>query len=500
MSDSESTPADGGDRGSSLDVKIFVGLGGLLLTAFVAALFFILTREEPKPPADDFYNSLTLSDFNLIDRSGRAVTRTELDGKLVVVGFVFTSCGIECTISGMTMAKVQDELAGRDDVLMVSLTVDPMTDTPSVLSKFAEKIGAKSDDWLFLTGERTNVFQTLQASFLAADEKDGMVPMALPAGRLPLVSRMYLLGRTGQVIASFDARSDETPAKVVAAIDAAGPADPIFRPAENASTNVTYSTTGVIRKLGDDLKTAIIRHEEIPRYMPKMTMRLNVRDTNELKNLRAGDEIAFKLSANDDTHWIHEVRRIGEQKVISDADLKAFEPVAKLDVPDSQAFPDFGFLSESNTTVKFSDYRSKALAFTFIFTRCPLPDYCPRMGNRFFEARELLRGNETAGTNWQMLSISFDPEHDTPKILSSYGGHYRKADSDRWLFAVASKKTLKKLAPMCDLQFMQEGGTITHNLRTIVLKPDGSIHRVFAGNTWTAEELANAIQQVATVK
>lgn len=497
MSDSESPPAEAAESGSSLDVKIFVALGGLLLTAFIAALFFILTREEPKPPAEDFYNSLTLSEFNLIDRSGRPITRTELNGRLVVVGFVFTSCGIECTISGMTMAKVQDLLADREDVVLLSLTVDPMTDTPEVLNKFAEKIGAKPDDWLFLTGERTNVFHTLQSSFLAKDEKDGMVPMALPEGRLPLVSRMYLLNRTGKVIASFDARSDETPAKVVAAIEAAGSAENETTPQENASTNVTYSTTGVIRKLADDLKTAIIRHEEIPGYMPKMTMRLNVRDTNELRNLQAGDEISFKLSANDDTHWIHDVSRIGEKKVVSDADLKVFEPVAKLDVPDNQAFPDFEFLSESERPVKLSDFRGKALAFTFIFTRCPLPDYCPRMGNRFHEARELLRKDAGAGTNWQLLSISFDPDHDTPKILSSYGGHYRKGDGDRWLFAVASKATLKKLAPLCDLQFMQEGGTITHNLRTIVLRPDGSIHRVFAGNSWTAEELADAIKQVA---
>jgi|GEM_PF-216308 len=478
-----------------LDVKLFVAVGGLLLSAFVAALIFIVAREEPRPPADDFYNTLSLTDFTLIDRSGRTVVRSELRGKMVVVGFVFTSCGVECTISGMTMAKVQSLLGNRDDVRLVSLTVDPLTDTPEVLNRFAEKLDAKPEDWLFLTGERTNVFQILQTSFLATDEKDGMVPMALPAGRLPLVSRMYLLDGEGQVRAAFDARSEATPPAVLAAIEQFKTTVEKLGDSIDTISNRTYSTTGVIRKLGDDLKTAIIRHEEIPGYMPKMTMRLNVRDTNELHNLQAGDEISFKLTATGDTHWIHSVKRVGEVSSKSDLDLQAFKPMATLDHPVDQTFPDFEFLSEAARSVKFSDYRGRALAFTFIFTRCPLPDYCPRMGNRFREARELLRKDKAAGTNWQFLSVSFDPEFDTPKILASYGGHYRGGDSDRWLFAVASKTTLQKLAPLCDLQFMQEASSITHNLRTLVLKPDGTIHRVFAGNSWSATELAAALKE-----
>lgn len=491
--------AEGAYSKMPLDVKLFVGVGGLLLSAFVAALIFIVTREEPVPPEDDFYNTLSLTDFTLVDRSGRMVTRSDLRGKMVVVGFVFTSCGIECTISGMTMAKVQSLLGDREDVRLVSLTVDPMTDTPDVLNKFAEKLNAKSDDWLFLTGDRTNVFQTLQSSFLAADEKDGMVPMALPAGRLPLVSRMYLLDREGQVRAAFDARSDETPAEVLTALGGLESIAPPPTDVLESETNQTYSTTGVIRKLGDDLKTAIIRHEEIPGYMPKMTMRLSVRDTNELRNLSAGDEISFKLTATGDTHWIHSVERVGEVVIETDVDLLAFKPMAKLDHPDDQAFPDFQFLSEAGKPVKFSDYRGQALAFTFIFTRCPLPDYCPRMGTRLREARDLLRKDQGAGTNWQFLSISFDPKFDTPEILASYGGHYRGGDSDRWLFAVASKSTLQKLAPLCDLQFMEAAGSITHNLRTLVLNPDGTIHRVFAGNEWQAKELSAAIKEAASV-
>ena len=103
-----------------------------------------------------------------------------------------------------------------------------------------------------------------------------------------------------------------------------------------------------------------------------------------------------------------------------------------------------------------------------------------------------------APPNWQFLSISFDPKNDTPEVLRAYAKHYRKGNPDRWLHAVASDETLEKIAPLCDLQYLQEGGSITHNLRTIVLDPKRQIHRVFAGNEWTAKELADAIVDAAT--
>jgi protein SCO1/2 len=490
MTDTPAAPPE-----SAADAKWFLAFGVVVLLGF-AAVLAILFEEPPLEGSADqpVYRSLALTNFALTERSGRLVTRDELRGQIVVVGFVFTSCGVDCRVSAGTMAGIQDVLGNRDDVRLVSLTVDPRSDNTEVLRKFAGEFGADPEHWLFLTGEPDAVFRTLKTSFLAPDESEGLMPAALPAGRLPLVSRLYLLDRDGHVREAYDARTPDTPARVMAAVEELTAEQPAV--AAHFTSTRTYATKGVIRKLADDRQTAIIRHEEIPGYMPAMTMRLNVHDTNELRNLVAGDVVTFKLTADADTHWIHDLARVGSAGTGATPELRAFEPPS---VPAAEAeavFPDFEFRAETDLPVKLSDYRGKALAFTFIFTRCPLPDYCPRMGNRFAGARKLLK-KEGGPQNWQLLSISFDSEYDRPEVLKSYGDHYRAGDPDRWLFAVASPATLAKLAPLCDLQFMAEGGSFTHNLRTVVLTPKGAIHRVFAGNLFTAAELAAAIQEAA---
>ena len=497
---SESDELQGASEDTGTDVKVFTAVGLLMLFAFVGAMIFILTRPEPPPPSKDLYTSLKLSTFELIERSGRVVASRELQGKILVVGFVFTSCGIDCKISGQTMGKVQELVGERDDVKLVSLTVDPMTDTTDVLMKFARELGADPEGWLFLTGEKEEVFEILGKSFLAEDEQNGMLPAALPAGRLPLVSRMYVLDRTGGIRGSFNAKIPDTPQKIVASITEISKEQPAADFAPTNTVEKVYLTRGLIRQIAPDLKTAIIRHEEIPGYMPKMTMQLNIGDTNELKNIKAGDEITFKLVANDDTHWIRDLVRVDQTIEVSADDLKVFESrPGAMPEPAAQVFPDFEFLSEHGKPVKLSDYEGKALAFTFIFTRCPLPDYCPRMGRRFYEARKILRASPSGPTNWNFLSISFDPENDTPEVLGNYGNFNRRSDSDRWLFAVGSLETINRIAPLCDLQLMKEGNSITHNLRTLVLTPNRTIHRVFAGNSWSAADLANAITSAAKI-
>jgi protein SCO1/2 len=120
------------------------------------------------------------------------------------------------------------------------------------------------------------------------------------------------------------------------------------------------------------------------------------------------------------------------------------------------------------------------------------------MSNNFFETRKLILATADAPTNWQFLSISFDPDFDTPEVLSNYGTVYRGGDDDRWLFASASAKTLANLAPSLDLMIMREGGNIMgHGLRTVVLDTQGRISRQLDGNKWTPQELADAVMEAA---
>lgn len=265
-------------------------------------------------------------------------------------------------------------------------------------------------------------------------------------------------------------------------------------PLDSTNVNRAYFTRGVIREFpgGNGL---VVTHEEIPDYMPKMTMEFAVRDTNELRGLAVGDNITFVVRATDEESWIERIQRAGK------GDLPPPLPrgpsaAALLDIAElkeGEVLPDAELLAEDGRTIKLSDFKGQALAFTFIFTRCPLPDFCPRMNQHFSRARDLLVQQPGGPTNWQFLSISFDPEFDKPGVLSRYAYSYRGQNPDRWLFAAAPTNVMASMVSQLNFRFAREGGSFVHNLRTVVLDPQARLHRQFDGNKWKAQDLADSM-------
>ena len=260
----------------------------------------------------------------------------------------------------------------------------------------------------------------------------------------------------------------------------------------------TYDVHGIVRAITPDRRTATIQHQAVPGYMGAMTMDFTVKDTNDLKDISPDDEITFKLVVGEDDDWIEGVHFVAHH--ISEVTSNAFVFHADTDeLKVGDALPDGELTTESGATVHFSDFHGRALAFTFFFTSCPLPDFCPRMNKNFAEARRILLADSHAPTNWEFLSISFDPDFDRPEILTGYAGLYREGNTNRWLFAAAPTNTLAELAPRVDLHFWRENGSISHNLRTVVLDPNGKITRQFDSNDWTAQDLADAIRDATKV-
>jgi len=259
----------------------------------------------------------------------------------------------------------------------------------------------------------------------------------------------------------------------------------------------TYAAQGVVQAVAADRRQATIKHDAIPGYMAAMTMDFSVRDTNALAGIAAGDKIAFTLAVTDTDDWIENVQRISPADAFGLAGPSGWH-VTEPGLEVGDLLPDYEFTDENNQRVRFSDFRGRALAFTFFFTSCPLPEYCPRMNQNFAATRKLLRSATNAPADWQLLSISFDAAFDTPQMLSSYARLYRGDDTNRWLFAAASTNTLAGLAPKVDLSVWREGGTLSHNMRTVVLDPAGKIARQFDGNAWTPAQLAEAIIEAAT--
>jgi protein SCO1/2 len=266
------------------------------------------------------------------------------------------------------------------------------------------------------------------------------------------------------------------------------------KPVATATTNQTYTVRGVVQAIQADHRRATIKHEKIPSYMAAMTMDLSVKDTNDLNGISAGDEITFNLVVTEDDDWIEKIQRTGNTFAVTPAPVWR---VVESELKVGDTLPDYEFTSENGRQIHFSDFRGQAVAFTFFFTSCPLPEFCPRMNRNFADARNMLTADANAPTNWQLLSISFDSSFDTPEILAGYGKFYRGENSDRWLFAVAATNTLASLAPKVDLNFWRENGSITHNLRTVVLDGTGRIFRQFDGNDWTPQQLADAIREAA---
>jgi protein SCO1/2 len=262
------------------------------------------------------------------------------------------------------------------------------------------------------------------------------------------------------------------------------------------ATNQTFAVRGVIQQIPPDLRHVTIKHEKIPGYMAAMTMDFSVRDTNALAGFAPGDEITFTLVVTADDDWIENLKKIGQLGLTGSPGWHAIEP--ELQVGD--VLPDAELTSESGGAIRFSEFRGRAVAFTFFFTSCPLPDYCPRMNKNLSAARKILLADSNAPQNWQLLSISFDSDFDKPQILGGYASFYRGQDTNRWLFAVASTNTLARLAPKLDLNVWRENGVLSHNLRTVVLDPDGKIFKQFDGNDWTPPQLADAISAAARQK
>lgn len=262
-------------------------------------------------------------------------------------------------------------------------------------------------------------------------------------------------------------------------------------------TNEVHELRGVLRAIAPDHRTARIQHEAVPGYMPAMTMSFNVADTNELAGLAPGVTVTFTLTTTADSHSISHLRKVAAATAAAAAAPAKVTVDPPHELKEGDLLPDADLTGEDGKTVRFSDFRGRALALTFFFTRCPLPEFCPRMSTGFAEARAKMRTPQAPG-NWEFLSISFDPDFDTPAMLAGYAAGYRGGDADRWKFAAAPRPALRVIGPLLDLTVQREkDGGITHNLRTVVLDTKGRIFRQFDGNSWTPAELAAAMVAAA---
>ena len=253
------------------------------------------------------------------------------------------------------------------------------------------------------------------------------------------------------------------------------------------SQTTSYDARGVVQKFDATGRRAVIAHEAIPGYMEAMTMEFDVAAGALTAEIARGDLVEFRLAVNDTHGWIESLTRTGHT---------ALAPVADTALPEvGTPLPDGALTDERGQPFRLGDYRGRVFAFTFFYTRCPFPDFCPLIANRFGEVQRLL----PASGDWSLLSISLDPTTDTPAVLAAHARKVGAADG-RWRFATGDAEQLEKLSAPFGLAVVRAGAVLNHNLRTVVVGTDGRVRRIFTGNQWSAAELAAEMQRALAAR
>jgi protein SCO1 len=276
-----------------------------------------------------------------------------------------------------------------------------------------------------------------------------------------------------------------------------------------------YPFTGRVVSIDAEEKSAIIDADAIPGFMEAMVMPYRVKPPETLSQLAPGDSISAEVVVQHDRdsevppdYWLENIKIT--------AHGKAPAPTAQHIPAAGDEVPDFNFTNQDGKRISLKQYRGKVLLITFIYTRCPFPDFCPRVSSNFAEIDKQFGSDPNLANpnpanpnpanpglaNVQLLSISFDPEHDTPKVLRDYGfsvAHTHEAKLfRRWQFAVPRADELPKLAEFFGLVYKPEAGLITHNLSTAVIGTDGKIVNWYHGGDWHASDLIKDVEKSAS--
>jgi protein SCO1/2 len=273
---------------------------------------------------------------------------------------------------------------------------------------------------------------------------------------------------------------------------------PPAQPGSSQSYKV-YHLRGKVVSIDAAKGEVTLDHEAIPGFMEAMTMPYKLKDPGILSELHPGDVITADVLVSPDPDADYLLDHI-----VVVAQAKAdYKPAVSYHVPaPGDSVPDFKLRNQDSRPIHLGQFHGNTLLITFIYTRCPSPDFCPRVTRNFAALEKQLAANPALYARTHLLSVSFDPEHDTPERLRAYGASYIGSDAKkvfaRWEFAVPEKPELVEMARFFDLGMTNEAdSTITHTLSTTLIGPDGKVARFYPGNEWTVEQVFGDMERLA---
>lgn len=235
--------------------------------------------------------------------------------------------------------------------------------------------------------------------------------------------------------------------------------------------------------------TVTVAHEAIPGYMDAMTMPFKLKDDRMLNSASEGDGIQATLVIAGLRSWLEDVvlsRETAETSNLAKPDAW-FEPKP------GDLVPEFSLVDQNGKRFGSNQLRGQNLILTFIYTRCPLPDYCPLMTDNFAEIEKTLKLSSDGNSKITLLSITLDPSYDTPQVLLQYAEAH-SADLNHWRFATGTADEIKKVATYFGLQYWNDGDQVVHSLRTALIGADGKLVKLYRGNEWKPDEIIRDLQ------
>ena len=212
-----------------------------------------------------------------------------------------------------------------------------------------------------------------------------------------------------------------------------------------------------------------------------------------MEDVKVGEGMSCRLNVTDRDSWIERTKQVDAATVHLPTPLPSASSVRSERVHEGDPMPEFQLIDEEGKPISLESFRGHPLVLTFIFTRCPLPNFCPRMSQNFAELQKAIKASSSEPLSAiRLLSISFDPAYDTPEVLRNYA-QGEKAEPDIWKVATGTPTEISRLTKAFSVLVQPEGGSISHSLATALIDKDGKIEKLWRGNGWTPTEL---IQQI----
>ena len=258
-----------------------------------------------------------------------------------------------------------------------------------------------------------------------------------------------------------------------------------------AEPEKTYPIRGQVLSVGTNAingrREVSVKHEDIPGFMPAMTMAYFVKTPALLDGVAPGDLFTATLVLKGGDMYLDDVKKTGSAPLPPDA-----KPVKAMDVMEpGDEVPDEPLQDQTGATRRLSAWRGRVLAVTFVYTRCPVPDFCPLMDRRFAELQRAIAADPALRDRAHLVSVSFDPARDTVDAIRAHA-KARGADPRTWSYLTGSPAAIDRVTSRFGVSTINEADgaqTISHNLRTAVVGPDGRLIKIYSGSEWTVEGL-----------